>query len=433
MFAELEYGNEKIKVEVPDRNLLHIISSRHLKAIANPQRAILDGLRVPAGSASGSALGSASLSEKIKGKKNVCIVISDSTRAVPTQLILEALLAEIESCGIKKDEIIILVATGLHRPNLGKELEGLVGEKIAGSYRIINHNARDRESCVDIGRTGRGTPIILNKNFVEADFKILTGLIEPHFMAGFSGGRKAICPGISYMDMFKHFHGPEILESPKAAFGVLEGNPFHEESTEIAKKAGVDFIVNVTINKEKEVTGVFCGDLEEAFYKGAKFCLEASVCEIQKEADIVVTSGGGLPIDVTLYQAVKGMVGAMPAVKKGGLIVCAAECTEEIGSREFVEIIQEEDDVDKFMEKINRKDYFKTDQWEFEELVKARKKAEIYLYSGCLLEGAFNIPHSALKLVRSVEEGIRIGLEKFGEDASISIIGEGPYVIPVIK
>jgi lactate racemase len=425
MFAELEYGNEKIKVEIPDRNLLHVISSRHLKAIANPQGAIFNGLKDP--------VGCGPLSEKIKGKKNICIVISDSTRAVPTQLILEALLAEIESCGIKKDAITILVATGLHRPNLGKELGSLVGEKIAGSYRIINHYARDRQSCVDIGQTGRGTPIIINKNYVEADFKILTGLIEPHFMAGFSGGRKAICPGISYMDMFKHFHGPEILESPKAAFGVLEGNPFHEESTEIAKKAGVDFIVNVTINKQKEVTGVFCGDLEKAFYSGAKFCLEASVCEIQKEADIVVTSGGGLPLDATLYQTVKGMVGAMPAVKQGGIIVCAAECTEEIGSREFVEIVQEEDDIDKFMEKIRRKDYFKIDQWEFEELVRAKRKADIYLYSGCLLEGASAIPRSTLKLVRSVEEAIKLGLERFGKDATISVIGEGPYVIPVLK
>ncbi len=425
MFAELDYGNEKVKVEIPDRNLLHVISSMHMKAVAQPESAILDGLKNP--------VGSVSLSEKIKGKKNICIVISDSTRAVPTQLILETLLAEIESCGINKDEITILVATGLHRPNLGKELQGLVGERIAATYRIINHNARDRQSCVDIGKTGRGTPIIINKTFVEADFKILTGLIEPHFMAGFSGGRKAICPGISYMDMFKHFHGPEILESPKAAFGVLEGNPFHEESTEIAKRAGVDFIVNVTINKHKEVTGVFCGDLEQAFYKGAKFCLEASICEIKKEADIVITSGGGLPLDATLYQAVKGMVGAMPAVKQGGMIVCAAECTEEIGSREFVEIVQEEEDVDKFMQKIKNKDYFKIDQWEFEELVRAIKKADIYLYSGCLLASAFKIPHSTLKLVRSIEEGIRIGLERFGEDATISVIGEGPYVIPVIK
>jgi nickel-dependent lactate racemase len=146
-----------------------------------------------------------------------------------------------------------------------------------------------------------------------------------------------------------------------------------------------------------------------------------------------VTTGGGLPLDATLYQVVKGMVGAIPAVKQGGMIICAAECTEEIGSQECVEIVQEENDIDKFMEKINRKDYFKIDQWEFEELVRVIRKADIYLYSGCLLESAFNIPHSTLKLVRSVEEGIKLGLERFGESATISVIGEGPYVIPVIK
>lgn len=423
MITELDYGNEKLQVSIPDGNLLEIISSKPVKPLANPLKDILDSLDNP--------VGSESLAEKIKGSKNICIIISDITRAAPTKLILEALLPYIEKCGIKNQQITILVATGLHRPNLGKELESLVGEKIANSYRIINHDARNREECEHIGRTKRGTPIIINKHFVNSDFKILTGLIEPHFMAGFSGGRKAICPGISYMDMFRHFHGPQILESPNSAFGILKDNPFHEESTEIARAAGVDFIVNATINKQKQVTGIFSGDLEAAFYKGASFCMEASRCYIEKEADIVITTGGGLPLDATLYQVVKGMVGAIPAVREGGMIITAAECSEEIGSKEFVEIVQQEADLDLFMEKIWRKDYFKIDQWEFEELIKARKKAEIYLYSGCLLAGSYNVPSSTLKLVNSVEEAVKTGLEKFGKTAKISIIPEGPYVIPV--
>jgi len=250
-------------------------------------------------------------------------------------------------------------------------------------------------------------------------------------MAGFSGGRKAVCPGISHMEMFRHFHGPDILESPQSAYGVLKGNPFHEESTEIAKKAKVDFIVNVTINKNKEVTGIFCGDLEEAFNAGAKFCMDASRCQIRQEADIVLTTGGGLPLDATLYQTVKGMVGAMPAVKKGGMIIIASQCNEKIGSPEFVEIIEQEADCDIFMNKIKRKDYFKIDQWEFEELVKARKKAEIYLYSSCILASSFKIPPATLKVVNSVEEAIEIGFGKYGRNAKISVIPEGPYTIPV--
>ena len=322
MIFELDYGNEKLKVDIPEANLLEVISSKPIKPVSDPAKSITESLKSP--------IGCPPLSEKIRGRRNVCIVISDVTRAAPTKLILESLLPEIEASGIKKSAITILVATGLHRPNVGKELEGLVGKKIAEGYRIINHDARSRESCDFIGRTKMGTPVIINRCFLDADFKILSGLIEPHFMAGFSCGRKAVCPGISYIDMFRHFHGPAILESEKSAFGVLEGNPFHEESTEIAKKAGVDFICNVTINKEKEVTGVFSGDLEAAFYRGAEFCLDASRCNIKKEADIVVTTGGGLPLDATLYQVVKGMVGAMPAVKQDGIIICAAECTEEI-------------------------------------------------------------------------------------------------------
>ncbi|MCL5069804.1 MAG: hypothetical protein M1308_02745, partial [Actinobacteria bacterium] len=201
--------------------------------------------------------------------------------------------------------------------------------------------------------------------------------------------------------------------------------------TEIAKKSNVDFIVNVTINKNKEVTGIFCGDLEEAFYAGAKFCRDASCCRISQEADIVLTTGGGLPLDATLYQTVKGMVGAMPAVKKGGMIIVASQCKEKIGSTEFVEIIEQETDHDEFMKKIKRKDYFKIDQWEFEELVKAREKADIYLYSDCMLANSFKIPPSTLKIVNSVEEAIKIGFGKYGRDAKISIIPEGPYAIPV--
>jgi len=425
MIIGLDYGNGKLKVDIPQKNLLQVIGSRPVKPLLNPEKSIIESINEP--------VGCQPLSVAIKGKKNICIVISDSTRAAPTRLLLEALLPYIESNGIRRDFITILIATGLHRPNLGKELEELVGEEVAGSYRIINHDARDRNCCADIGKTKRGTPVIINKNFVNADFKILTGLIEPHFMAGFSGGRKSVCPGISYMDMFRHFHGPAILESPKSAFGILKENPFHEKSTEIAKIAGVDFIINTTINKDKEITGIFSGELEKAFDKGAGFCMEASRCYIENEADIVITTGGGLPLDATLYQVVKGMVGAMPAVKEGGIIITAAECLEEIGSREFVELVEQEPDMDAFMEKIWNKDYFKVDQWELEEFIKARRKAEIYLYSGCLLASSCNIPESTLALVRSVDEALRKAFKKLGADATINIIPEGPYVIPVLK
>jgi len=425
MIIELDYGSDRLKVDISKKNLLNIITGKSIEPVLNPEKALLRSIRNP--------FGRLPISEEIKGKKSFCIVISDITRAAPSKLILETILGELSDCGVKEDFITILIATGLHRPNVGRELESLVGKEIADRYHIVNHNARDRNSCEHIGSTKRGTPVIINKDFINADFKILTGLIEPHFMAGFSGGRKAVCPGISYMDMFKHFHGPEILESEKASAGILDGNPFHEESTEIAKMAGADFIVNVTINKDKEVTGVFSGDLKEAFCAGAKFCMDSSCYLIKEEAEIVITTGGGHPLDATLYQTVKGMVGAMPAVKQGGMIVVAAECSEEIGSKEFVEIIEQEKDLDGFMKKITGKNYFKIDQWEFEELIKARKKAEIYLYSGCLLASAYKIPSSTLKLVKTVDEAIEIGLRKFGKNATISVIPEGPYTIPVMQ
>ncbi|MCD4670363.1 MAG: nickel-dependent lactate racemase, partial [Actinomycetia bacterium] len=302
MKIKLDYGEGHLNVEIDEKRLLHIIENEPIKTLDNIKNRLLDGFKNPAGSPP--------LKELIQGKENICIVISDSTRAVPTDTILDVLLPEIESCGVRKESETILVATGLHRPNTREELIRMVGRDIVDNYRIVNHDARDRSSCDYIGKTGRGTPVILDRVYTESDFRILTGLIEPHFMAGFSGGRKAICPGISYMDMFKHFHGPAILESPEAATAILAGNPFHDEATEIAKMVGVDFIVNVTINKNKKITGIFCGDLEKAYHKGADFCRRNSIFEIDKQADIVLTSAGGYPLDCNLYQSVKGMVGA---------------------------------------------------------------------------------------------------------------------------
>jgi len=425
MDIKLDYGEGKVKVTIDDNNLLQVLQNEPVTPLSDIKERLLEGYRAP--------VGCPPLADLISGKKKICIVISDSTRAVPTETILGTLLPEIGSYGIDKDLVTILVATGLHRPNTTKELIRMAGKEVVDNYRIINHDARDRESCDYIGKTGRGTPVILDRVYVESDFKILTGLIEPHFMAGFSGGRKAVCPGISYMDMFKHFHGPVILESPNATNAVLVGNPFHEESTEIAKMAGVDFIVNVTINKNKQITGIFCGDLEKAFYEGAGFCKSSSTFKIEEQADIVLTSAGGYPLDCNLYQSVKGMVGAMPAVKDGGMIIIAAKCVEEIGSDEFVELLLNEDDLDVFMEKIKNPEFFILDQWELEELVKVRKKADIYLYSDCLNSCSYDIPPGSLIQVDSIDKAISTGLEKYGPNATISVIPEGPYTIPVFE
>lgn len=425
MDIKLDYGEADLSVKIDDKRLLDIIENEPVRKLDNIKARLLEGFRKP--------IGSAPLKELIQGKKNICIVISDSTRAVPTDIILDVLLPEIESYGIAKESVTILVATGLHRPNTKEELIKMVGRTIVEDYRIINHNARDRSSCDYIGKTDRGTPVILDRVYTESDFRILTGLVEPHFMAGFSGGRKAICPGISYMDMFKHFHGPAILESPMSASAILDGNPFHDESTEIAKMVGVDFIVNVTINKNKQITGIFCGDLERAHYMGADFCRKNSVFKIDKQADIVLTSGGGYPLDCNLYQSVKGMVGAMPAVKDGGMIIIAAKCIEEIGSKEFTDLLIAEDDLGKFMEKINDPDFFILDQWELEMLARARKKAQIYLYSDCLNSCDHQIPEGTLVKVDSIEGAIQKGLNIFGPNALISVIPEGPYTIPVFE
>jgi len=421
----LDYGSSKLKADINGKNLLYLIENKKTGELPDTKKGLIKSFEEP--------IGSLPLREIIKNKYRISIIISDITRAVPTKLILEALLPELLSYGVKKDCITIIIATGLHRPNEGKELVRLVGKDIAENYKIINHNARDTKNCIPIGKTKTGAPIILNKIFLYSDFKIITGLIEPHFMAGFSGGRKAICPGVSCLEMFKYFRGPVVLESPNASNLILLGNPFHEEATEIARRAGVDFMVNVTINKDKKITGIFSGDPEKAFSAGAEFCLEKNIYRISEEADMVITSAGGYPLDINLYQAVKVMVGAIPAVKKDGMIIIASECREGLGTKEFIDLITSERDLDMFMEKICRGDYFKMEQWQLEELVKARRKAEIYLYSKSISNIYHNIPSGTMKMVKSIEEAIDIGFSRYCSNAKITVIPQGPYVIPIIE
>ena len=236
MLVRIRYGKSEIEVDVPAQNLFGILQMKNALPIENPLKDIEEKLENP--------IKSKRLSEIAKGKNSACIVISDITRPVPNKLILPPILAVLEKQGIDREKIVILIATGIHRPNQGDELIELLGEEIARRYKIVNHFSQRPETHSYLGKTSNGTPVYLDKTYLEADLKILTGLIEPHLMAGYSGGRKAICPGISSIETMKVMHGPVILEDPKAHPGILEGNPFHQEATEIAQMAGVDFIVN---------------------------------------------------------------------------------------------------------------------------------------------------------------------------------------------
>ncbi|MAT73985.1 hypothetical protein CMK14_02370 [Candidatus Poribacteria bacterium] len=264
----IRYGRGVVNIEVPDQNLVVVLDIQPSAPIADPEAAIWKALTAP--------IDSPSLAELAKGQQTTCVVISDVARSVPNKLILPPILQTLEAGGIARGQIIILVATGIHCPNFGAELEEMVGVEIMANYRILNHYSERLETHTDLGTTENGTLVLIDCTCVEADLKITTALTELHLMAGYSGGRKAICPGLASIETMKIMHGPEILEHPKAATGVFAGNPFHVEATEIARIAGVDFTLNVTIDTQRRLTGVLTGDLETAHLADAEFTEKSS-------------------------------------------------------------------------------------------------------------------------------------------------------------
>lgn len=422
MKVELWYGRRMLPVEVPEENLVAVLRKREVEPLSDPEGAVERALEEP--------IASRPLQEIAKGRREACVVISDITRPVPNKVVLPPILRTLERCGIPREKITILVATGMHRPTTVEELDWLVGEEIRKTYRIVNHDARDKSSLIYLGETSLSTPIWINKLFYESDLKILTGLIEPHFMAGYSGGRKAVCPGLVGPETMRVFHSPGHLEDPNAETGVIEGNPLHVDATEIAKKAGVDFIVNVAVDEKRCMIGVFAGDLEGAFMEGVRFVEGCVKVEVSEPADFVVTSAGGYPLDATFYQTVKAMVVPLPAVKEGGTLIVASALSEGIGGPEYTETLLSLEDIHRFVERLWEPDFFILDQWEIEEQAKALRKAKVMLYSDGLDKETLS--RLFVEPISSVEEGIRKALSEHGPQGRIIVIPEGPYVMPVL-
>ena len=423
MQVEMRYGTGTLPIEIPDRNVVRVLEISDSIPLPDEDGAVREAIAAP--------IASSPLAELANGRESACIVISDITRPVPNKVILPPMLETLEASGIPREKITILIATGIHRPNNAEELEIMVGRDIMETYRIVNHLSQKPETHTYLGETQNGTPVYINKTYLDSDLKVITGLIEPHLMAGYSGGRKAICPGIAAVETMKVMHGPELMEHPKSAVGILEGNPFHIEATEIALMAGVDFNLNVAIDKERRITGVFAGDMVESHRIGAEFVEQQAKVTLPAPADAVVVSSAGYPLDATFYQAVKGLLTAVEIVKQGGSILLVAACSEGIGSKPFTDLIFKTDDLTAFVQGLYNPANFVIDQWQLEELAKVARKADIYFYTD-------GIPyHQRAKLfvhpLKHAQEGIKEILNQYGEDAQIAVIPEGPYVLAQLE
>ncbi len=418
MQIELAYGKERLTVTLPSKNVVKVFHVRPMEAIEDPAAAIRERLRNP--------IFSPPLAQIADGKRTACIVVSDRSRPVPNRELLPPILETLENAGIEGANVLILIATGLHEPGGRDDVVEILGEEIADAYNVEWHDAEYPEASVYLGMSPRDVPIRVNRRYIEADVKILTGLIEPHLMAGYSGGRKSICPGIAGRETICAWHAPRFIEHEKARYGILDGNPIHEEALRIARKAGCDFIVNTVIDASRRIGGIFAGDLEGAHHAGIRFARKYVFDTVPTPVDIVVTSAAGYPLDHSWYQAIKGVAAAADIVKPGGTIILAAACEGGLGHPVLGEIVERFPTAEAFMEAIHG-DYFRINQWQLEELAMVLRKARVRVV--CKGIDAREIGKYYVVPAPTVESAVADELQRLRADATIAVIPEGPYVL----
>lgn len=423
MKYSLAYGKGSISVEIPERNLVKVLEIGKVPALSDPVRGIREKLDRPNGTPP--------LARLAGGKKTACILVSDITRPVPNKTILPPLLETLENAGIDRSNILLLIATGLHRPSTHAEKLEIFGPDILHDYRIEDHDARNDDEHVFLGTSGSGVPIRIDRRYFEAEIKILTGLIEPHFMAGFSGGRKSICPGIAGIETISAWHSPKFIEHENSRFGRIDGNPVHAEQLEIAAKSGCDFILNLVIDHNRNILKVVAGELEAAHAEGVRFARAAVSNTLDEPVDLVIGSSAGYPLDATLYQSIKGIVAASEIVKPGGTVIVAAACDKGIGSTELEEIVRKFPEAGDFMAAICSGEYFIVNQWQVEKLTKAINKAKVGFFTEGIPAGELRKYY--LDPVDNIDKAICEAMEKYGPDTKIALIPDGPHVLAGIS
>jgi lactate racemase len=433
MEVEFRYGTEEFGFQVPET--CQAFKSGYGKREKSINELLFRSISNP--------IGSLPLKQLLKKRKRgkVVIVVSDITRPIPYRLFLPEFIDFILKEGIHENEIIILVATGMHRPSTLEEKVFMFGEDIVEKFKIVDHIAEENDELAIVeGKSWSGAEVKLNKYYVEAGFRILTGLVEPHFMAGFSGGRKAICPGLASLETVQKFHGYKFLSQPKAANGILKDNPLHLEASSIASLCPSDFSINVVLDQDKEINTIISGNQFTSHETAVEYVKEKSFITVHSPVDLAITSSGGYPLDDTFYQCVKGFVNCLPALKENGEIIAFGGCSEGIGSPEYKSLMKRYSSrYDEFLNDIGNNRFFSKDQWQFQMHIRTIKKIGIenihFFTTGITHEELKMLsvtPYSVSK--EKIISAIQIKIDEAKlSGKKIAIFPDGPYCSPVLK
>jgi nickel-dependent lactate racemase len=418
MNVHLQYGRDGLDVRIPSERV-RVIEPRFVPGLPDEAAAFVEAVRAP--------IGGRPLRECVAAHERVAIVIPDITRPLPSDRLLPWVLAELSH--VPPGNVVIVNGTGSHRKNGPDELRAMVGAEVLARHRVVNHDAHDPATLVPVGTTGDGRPVSMARAYVEADRRIVLGFIEPHFMAGFSGGYKGVFPAVADIASIMHYHRAEVIGHPASTWGVLEGNPTQAQIRQAGALLPVDFLVNVTLNRRREVTRFFCGEVLAAHAAGCAFAKETAMVPFDQRFPIVVTTNAGYPLDQNLYQAVKGMHAAMQVVEQDGLIVAAARCDDGFPAHgNFKRLVFEHPTPRALLDTILSPGFSVYDQWEAQLLAIIALRARVALKSD-LDPG--EVRRAYLEPIEDV--GARLAQElRARGDAPIAVLPEGPMTIPYL-
>lgn len=419
MNVRLAYGQGHLDIDLPDDRTT-IIEPSHRPGLPDEKTAILRALEQP--------IGSAPLRSRIKPTDRICILFTDISRATPNHRLIPWLLEHL--AGHPRENIVLLNQTGTHRPNTRAELEKMLTPEVVRDYRVLNHECEKTEELVQLGVTRDGTPALLNRHAVEADLRIVTGFIEPHFFAGFSGGPKGLMPGVAGLATVMSNHGYHNIGDPRATFGVTVGNPLWEELRDIALRTGPAFLLNVTLNETRQITNVFAGDLLGAHRVGIEFVRTSAMQKVKAPFEVVVTTNSGYPLDLNLYQGVKGMSAGARIIAEQGTLILAAECREGIPSGSPLDkLLRSGRSSEEILAMLATPGFVRPEQWQAQIQALVQRRARVLVHSS-LSDELIRVAH--LEPCHDIAATVRSELARFGPDARVAVLPQGPLTIPYL-